>query len=178
MSQIGQLRTSKPIEKAIRDLRYWLTKIEINGLSINARYDAKQNIALLNFIYKEKKYEFRSTKQSNCRLNMWAICKAMESKIRNHLMGIEPFEKSMTAYLQLEGPTISEEIMEIDNAPYVILGISSLSSNEELEKHYNKLAKSWHPDMAGSEEAKEIFEQKFAEINQAWTEIKKQRGIK
>lgn len=180
MTRLGQLNTSKPIDQAVREIRTWLDKIRVNGLSIDTRYDAKTNVALLRFSYQGKNYEFRSTKQNNCRLNMWAIARAMESKVRNHIMGIEVFEKSMQAYLLLEGysePTSNSDI-QVDVRNYALLGMSHLSSNDELQAQYKKLAKTWHPDMAGSEEAKSVFQAKFAEISCAWEMIKKERGMK
>lgn len=182
MGAIGQLKTTKRIEEAIRDIRYWLMKINVDGITIDSRYDAKTNVAFIKFQYKNKYYEFRSTKQSNCRLNMWAISRVMESKVRNHLMEIEPFDKSMIAYLQLEmrADIQLDNDMHIDNKDsisYAILGISELASNDELKNHYRKTARGWHPDMAGSKEAKKIFEKKFSELNQAWDKIKRERGI-
>ena len=109
---------------------------------------------------------------------MWAIARAMESKVRNHIMEIEPFEKSMKSYLLLEGSTAPlEEHEKADVTSYAIIGISPLASNDELEKHYKKTAKAWHPDMAGSEEARKVFEDKFSEINSAWEQIKKESGL-
>lgn len=183
MASIGQLRIGQPIEKAMRMIKEWLDKIRINGLSLDIRYDARQNVALVRFSFNGKNYEFKSASQSNCRLNMWAIARVMEYKVRAHLMGIEKFDKSMQAYLQLEA---SPEAMQAgnsqsygsqDNAAYATLGVSPLSSNTELIGHFRKLSKSWHPDMAGSEEAKIVFEKKFSEINSAWETIKKERMI-
>ncbi len=178
--KLGQLKTTKRVEQAIREIRDWLDKIGIHGLGIDTRYDASQNIALASFSYEGKRYEFRSTNQVNCRLNMWAIARVMEYKVRSHIMGIENFEKSMRAYLLLEA---SEEAMKgsppmtAESKDYVVLGIGELASNQELKSNYKKLAKAWHPDMAGSDEAKKSFEDKFAEINAAWNRIKKARGI-
>lgn len=179
MGKIGMLNTGKPIETAIREIREWLEKLGINGLEIDTRYDPRANISLVKFRYNNKDYEFRSTKQRNCRLNMWAITRVMESKVRNHLMDIELFEKSMRAYLALEGPLPVDHVSTsfVGFKCYATLGMSHLASNEEIEKRYKHLAKSYHPDMAGSEEAKEIFQKKFMEINEAWQEIKRERGI-
>lgn len=176
--KIGQLRTTETIDKAMREIREWLTKINVEPMSLNTNWDARQNIALLKFSRKGKSYEFRSSKQNNCRLNMHAIARVMEYKVRAHLMGIEEFETAMSPYLQLEGySTPTQEVKKGNDRFYAIIGISPLASNDELTSHYKKMAKSWHPDMAGSEEAKVVFEQKFSELNQAWSEIKKERGI-
>jgi len=179
MGKIGQLQTSKSIDVATREIREWLDRLGINGMAVDLRYDAKTNIALCKFKYKNKDYEFRSTKQNNCRLNMHGIARVMEGKVRFHIMGIEDFEKSMSAYLQL--PNYSEfkdnEFYEADKECYKVLEINSLASNEELIKQHKKLCKTYHPDMANSEEAKEMMEKKISKINEAWSEIKKERGI-
>ncbi len=162
MSKIGRLNTSKTLERAIIEIREWLSKLSINGLSINTNYDARLNVALIKFNYKDVNYEFRSTKQSNCRLNMWGIARVMEYKVRASLMGIEDFEKSMKSYAQLEDKSGSSYITPeaINQKNYVILGISPISSNEEIKKRYMTLVKTFHPDMALSEEAKTEFNKK------------------
>lgn len=50
--------------------------------------------------------------------------------------------------------------------PYTILGVRGNASEEEIKKAYKKLAKEHHPDKGGSEE-------KFKEINGAYTQIMK-----
>lgn len=182
MTSIGKLKTTETIEKAIKTIRDWLDRLGINGLLVNTNYDAKMNVALVNFTYKNVKYEFRSTKQSNCRLNMWGIARVMEYKVRSHLMGIEEFEKSMTSYIAIEDKSgIHNEYTQ--NKPndknYVILGISPLASNEEIKKRYIELQKNFHPDLLTDlkDEAKKMMQDKIAEINVAYGEIKKERGI-
>ncbi len=179
MTSLGQLRTSESIERAMRIIRDWLSKLNVNGLMINTNYDARQNIAILKFQYQEKNYDFRSTKQSNCRLNMWGIARVMEYKVRASVMGIEDFSKSMVAYLQLENKSGIDDStpQSINDRNYVILGISPLSSNEEIKKRWIELSKTFHADMALSEEAKREFEKRISEINVAYTEIKKERGL-
>lgn len=186
MSNIGKLWTSQPIEKAIREIRDWLERINVDGLSIHSPYDAKRNIALLRFSFMGKNYEFKSTQQKNCRLNMFAIAKVMEYKVRAHLMQIEPFEKAMKAYLQLEATPealkrgeayVPEESVDASITDYASLGANELMSNEELLRQYKKMAKTWHPDMAGSQESKKVFEEKFSQINESWEKIKKARGL-
>lgn len=177
MTKIGQLTTEKPIEKAMKEIKEWLSKLNVNGLDIDLRYDAKTNIAVLRFKFKGKDYEFISRKQSNCRLNMWAIARVMEFKVRAQLMEIEDFSESMFRY-KLEGKVEPQAAAAPGNEMnYVKLGISPLASNREIQEKYKTLMKSFHPDMALSELAKAEFEKRAAEINQAYNEIKKERGI-
>ena len=186
MAKIGTLHTGEPIEKATRVIREWLDRLSVNGLSIHTAHDARQNIAVLRFSYLGKNYEFKSTQQQNCRLNMHAIAKVMEAKVRAHLMQIEPFEKAMKAYLQLEATPeamrqgsayVPESQEDATIQDYALLGANQLMSNEELTKCYKKAAKTWHPDLAGSQESKVVFEQKFSEINTAWQRIQKARRL-
>lgn len=52
--------------------------------------------------------------------------------------------------------------------PYEILGVSPRNTKEEVHKAYRKLAKKYHPDIAGKE-----FNGKFQEINEAWEALEK-----
>ena len=187
MVKMGTVTNARRIEEAISYIKDWLQRIEISGLSIDTRYDPRLNIALLRFNFKGKNYEYKSNLQKNCRLNCWAIAYAMESKVRNHLRQVELFATAISPYLmigasdeaisqgyQQETPKVSDS--ELTRA-FAILGISPLSSNKELSEHYKKMAKSFHPDLAGSQEAKKVFEEKFTEINTAWQIIKKSREI-
>lgn len=180
MGKIGKLWTKESIEKAIQTIKDWLDFLEISGMNLVIKYDAKQNIALIRFPYGGKNYEFVSKTQTNCRLNMWAIARVMEYKIRAHLMNIEPFQKSMQAYIQLDYQgtyQYQEQPNQQDTSAYGVLGISPLASNSEIEVHYKKMVRSWHPDAATTEEAKSVFEKKFTEINEAYQQIKKERGL-
>lgn len=175
MTKIGELRTERSIESAIKEINKWLSKITVDGLNIE--YDAKLNIAVLRFIYNSKNYEFRSTNQKNCRLNMWGIARVVEFKVRAHLMKIEDFGASMAHYKLLEGRVEFQKQESVNEINYIRLGISPLASNDEIRKKYRQLMKSFHPDMALSIEAKKEFEKRSYEINQAYAEIKKERGI-
>ena len=178
MTTIGQLRTGEPIEKAMRIIRDWLNKLGVDGLSINTSYSSANNIAVLKFRYKNKDYEFRSTKQSSCRLNMHGIARVMEYKVRASIMGIEDFETSMKSYLQIENKSSFTSVQHsAEDQYYEILGVTRKMSDEEIKKKYNTLMKLNHPDMVNSEELKKEFGLKVARINEAYTEIKKERGF-
>lgn len=61
---------------------------------------------------------------------------------------------------------------ELDDA-YRTLGVSKSDSEEKIKKVYRNLAKKYHPDKNDSAEAKE----KMAEINSAYTVIRKNRNF-
>ncbi len=64
---------------------------------------------------------------------------------------------------------------------YQILGISSKASNEEVKHAYKKLAREYHPDMLISKGVPKDFisfaNEKMKEINNAYDEIEKERGL-
>ena len=177
MTKIGELRTEKSIESAIKEINKWLSLIAVNEFDIDIRYDVRSNSAVLVFKYKDRDYEFRSTNQKNCRLNMWGIARVMEFKVRAQLMEIEDFGASMESYKLLEGRVEFQTQESINEINYIRLGISPLASNEEIRKKYKQLMKSFHPDMTLSTEAKKEFEKRATEINNAYAEIKKERGM-
>ena len=59
--------------------------------------------------------------------------------------------------------------------PYDILGVSPSASDEEIKKAYRALSRKYHPDAyAGKPGAKEA-EEKFKQIQQAYTQVMKER---
>ena len=175
---LGILKTEKSVERAMIEVRSWLGKIGIAAFSIDLSYGARLDVATAMLKFHGKDYEFRSTRQGNCRLNMWAIARVMEYKVRSHLMGIEDFDKSMVAYLRLENKSgVNNEASKTNEKYYAILGLTSLASNQEIKNRHMSLCKTYHPDMALSEEAKQEFTRKMSEINEAFSEIKKERDF-
>ncbi|NLY08062.1 MAG: co-chaperone DjlA [Spirochaetales bacterium] len=65
---------------------------------------------------------------------------------------------------------------------YDVLGVSPDASDDEIKKAYHKLSIEYHPDMVASkglpEEFSKFATEKFKEINAAYQDIRKQRGIK
>ncbi len=180
MPKTGLLNTDKNIEDAITDIKQWLGALKIDRSTIVAQWDAGQNVAVLNFKYSGKEYQFRSTRQKNCRLNMHAIAKVIEFKVRAQMMNIEDFTQSMSAYLSLDakGEFVSQKKGKVDEIAYATLGLTPYSSNEEISKAHKFLLKQWHPDKASSPEAKKAFEKKAVEYNNAYNTIVKERGLK
>ncbi len=69
-------------------------------------------------------------------------------------------------------------VKKADSA-YKILGIDENASDEEVKKAFREMAKKNHPDRVSSlgEEVRKAAEKKFQEINAAYEQIKKQRGM-
>jgi len=62
---------------------------------------------------------------------------------------------------------------------YKTLSIELTATDEEIKTAYRKLARQYHPDKHASKSAEEIkiAEEKFKSIQQAYNEIKKERGL-
>ena len=63
---------------------------------------------------------------------------------------------------------------------YTILGLDSSATDNEVKKTYRKMAAKYHPDKVAhlGEDLKNLAEEKFKSLNDAYQNIKKERGIK
>lgn len=63
--------------------------------------------------------------------------------------------------------------------PYAILGIDSSASDDDLEQAYRRRISEYHPDRVANaaEEIRELAGQRAREINVAYEELKRQRGL-
>ncbi|OYT16936.1 MAG: molecular chaperone DnaJ [Bacteroidetes bacterium 4572_77] len=69
-------------------------------------------------------------------------------------------------------------VKDVDNA-YKIMEISADASDEEVKKAYKKMAIKYHPDKVAhlGQDVQKAAKDKFQQLNTAYEEIKKQRGI-
>lgn len=57
--------------------------------------------------------------------------------------------------------------------PYRVLGVNRDASEQEIKERYRQLAKKYHPDQFADPTAKQLAEERMAEINEAYDEITK-----
>lgn len=83
--------------------------------------------------------------------------------------------------LQYRRTTAASGFYSTSDKNYEILGVKRTDSVEVIKKSYKKLIKDYHPDIVSAkglpEEFINIATEKFKEINQAYEEIRKERGF-
>ena len=90
--------------------------------------------------------------------------------------------KSIANYLgisQMDFSSIKAMFYEDINSSYKILEINKNSTDNEVKKAYRKMASKFHPDKVHhlGIEFQKMAEEKFKSVNEAYSQIKKERGI-
>ncbi len=100
------------------------------------------------------------------------------SKAKDYLIlsAVRIFNVSEIDYVRIK----SKYVRQTDKA-YAVLNSDPTASNEEIKREYRKLVSEYHPDKIQSKGLPEEFIKfagdKFIEIQDAYTNIKKERGI-
>ena len=90
--------------------------------------------------------------------------------------------RSIAENLHIDAATyqsIAAEFKYEKGRAYRILGVDSDASNEEIRSNFRKLAVQYHPDTVANlgDEFTKVAEEKFKLINEAYAEIRSQRGF-
>jgi DnaJ like chaperone protein len=127
--------------------------------------------------------EYKKSCQNNYNLLLVALCYQI-SLVENSLGdGAESLLKQIVLLLGLSYDQHNKirvkYSLEILKTPYHVLKIPSDSSNEEVKKAYRSLISLCHPDRVANEGEKAIEDAhlKFLEIQAAYQEVEKVRGI-
>lgn len=59
--------------------------------------------------------------------------------------------------------------------PYEVLGVSPSASDDEVKRAYRELSRKYHPDSYADNPLADLAEEKFKEVQEAYTQIMKQR---
>ncbi len=78
-----------------------------------------------------------------------------------------------------DSASIKNMFVKSTHSAYTILGVKPNASDDEVKKAYRKLAVKYHPDKVSylGDDFKKTAEEKFQKINEAYEQIKKERGI-
>ena len=81
---------------------------------------------------------------------------------------------------QSDYTSILNMFVKSTDSSYKILGIESNATDDEVKKAYRKLAVEYHPDKVAylGDDFKKVAQEKFQKINEAYENIKKERGMK
>ena len=60
--------------------------------------------------------------------------------------------------------------------PYEVLGVSPNASEEEIKKAYRELSRKYHPVANVDNPLRDLAEEKFKEVHEAYDEIMKERA--
>ena len=76
--------------------------------------------------------------------------------------------------------SIKNMFIKSTDSAYKILGVDRNITNEELKKAYRQMAIKYHPDKVNylGEDIRKKAKEKFQKINEAYENIKKERGMK
>ncbi|MBP8081043.1 MAG: DnaJ domain-containing protein [Arenimonas sp.] len=83
----------------------------------------------------------------------------------------------MGVFAAKSGPAASSTPPALD--PYATLGVDPSASDEEIEQAYRRGMSEYHPDRVGNaaKEIRDLAGRRASEINGAYEEIKRQRGL-
>ncbi|MDT8401195.1 MAG: TerB family tellurite resistance protein [Bacteroidales bacterium] len=80
---------------------------------------------------------------------------------------------------QKDRESIKNMFLPSDDAYYKILEINPSATDEEVKKAYRSMARKYHPDMVShlGEDFREVANEKFRKVNEAYEKIKKSRNM-
>lgn len=110
---------------------------------------------------------------------LFGIAKADGNVAESELKSIENIA-NLLGVSQQEFISLKNMFYRDVNSDYKILGVTASASNEEVKKAYRKMAIAHHPDKVASmgEEYQKGAKEKFLKIQEAYENIKKNRGFK
>jgi len=110
---------------------------------------------------------------------LFGIAKADGNVAESELKSIENIA-NLLGVSQQEFISLKNMFYRDVNSDYKILGVTASASNEEVKKAYRKMAITHHPDKVASmgEEYQKGAQEKFLKIQEAYENIKKNRGFK
>ena len=142
--------TLKNSDQLKKDIRNWLTRLGVQQSDI--QIGTSEQGATVEYMLARVRYTFTSTLQNNRTNNLAAVEQFLHYRVLGIERGIETVEQAFKGYEALTDQT--ESTMN----PYHVLGFEDKVPIETARAKYKELAKSYHPDVNDSDEAKKQFQ--------------------
>ncbi|MCF8391216.1 MAG: TerB family tellurite resistance protein [Bacteroidales bacterium] len=125
---------------------------------INANLDYATKLQMMHFLY-----------------GIAASDRDFSTSERNVIKKIEEY----LGISQKDADSIMAMFVPSTDSAYKILEIEKTASDEELKAAYRTMAKKYHPDKVAylGEDFKKSADEKFKKVNEAYNQIKKERGL-
>lgn len=152
------------------------TKLTLWGAGLTQmNSDTVSGSAIVGFTHKNTPYLFRyNTPKNSATSNLNTLCFSLCALINLDIRGIFPFEKTGHEYIALPGGTAAPA----PYSDYSLFELPSTCTDTELKTRYYVMLQTLHPDRSLSEEQRKYMEAKTSELNVAYANLKKQRGMK
>ena len=153
---------------------------KIGATSVTMPLDYATGAAVVGFTLSNVPYSFRY-KDINASAAMSKLAFSLRMLLIAHERGILTLDKTAKEYIAIEAPQGSDFSVPPEYANQGkflhILGLPETASNQEIELAFKRAARTYHPDRAMTDEDKSFYNGKMADINNAYTELKKIRRI-
>ena len=155
--QFGASKTKVQMQ-ALKDLLSKPIDVRTVGHSIRYQMQYHSRLQLLHYLFGIAQADGHISKEEISEIN----------RISNYLgLNVADFNSIKAMFVRETG------------GDYKILEITQDASNDEIKTAYRKMAKKYHPDKVASlgEEVKEQSEDKFRMVQEAYENLKKERGF-
>tara|TARA_Y100001960_G_C14686473_1_gene834056 strand:- start:600 stop:1316 length:717 start_codon:yes stop_codon:yes gene_type:complete len=142
-----------------------------------------KNILKQNFSLEEVCLQIKQQMDKPSRLQLIHVLFGLsqaDGEVHNEEIKVIKIISSSLGIDDVEYQSIQGMFKEDLESAYKVLGVSLESSNQDIKKAYRKMANKYHPDKIAhlGDDFKDIAQEKFKSVSEAYQKIKKDRDIK
>ena len=142
-----------------------------------------KNILQQDFSLKDVCHQIKAKMDKPSRLQLIHILFGLsqaDGDVHSDEVGVIKEISGLLGISGIEYESIQGMFKEDLESAYNVLGVSSSSSDQEIKKAYRKMANKYHPDKIAhlGDDFKDIAQEKFKSVSEAYQKIKKDRNIK
>ena len=169
-----KLTIGKARDELLRQMQLLSAKSVIISSNVRTRLDGLMyaNAAQPNdrgiavyFTLKGKPLALACDRWNTVEDNLWAVAKHIDALRGQDRWGVGSIEQAFSGYTAL--PSVGQTSGE---SWWDVLGVTPLTSTDEIKAAYRAAAKGAHPDVGGSADA-------FSRVQSAWELVKQERGL-